>query len=260
MEDLSYPTPSVDAVNQLLKSGKNVKIVSEHFHVTRGDMKQFIIDNDLVGDIIDKNYWIWDDAEDKALEQQVENGLSLSDIAERHSRSEGAIISRMSMMKLSFPRGSPSYVKPVKWTNDDEIKLMNLVESGKTLSEISKELDRGSKSIQTKCRNLRKMGHQIPSITKPSRGKKSSAKLKLPTDSPKKSVKVTKKASNSKPTKKSKPKKEKVPTHLETCNNCRGSLQQMFRCYHTDCSDCDTDEVQVCFEKFVHEISQTNLI
>ena len=158
----------VSTVQDLLNQGKSVKEIAEAFQTNLIKTKQFIRDNNLIDLLQNKSYWPWDEQEDDQLRDELERALPLEQIAELHSRTEGAVKCRIRNLKLEAASpedpedpDAPKKV-PFRWSEESVEEMLRMKREGASLAAISQAIGRTEKAIQAKLRKIKAASKTSP--------------------------------------------------------------------------------------------------
>lgn len=159
-----------DRICQLMDAGKNVQEISIKLHLSIEIIKAYVRDNGLDERLKNKSCFFWLPKEDEQLVQEIEQGMSLFDIARAHRRSEKAIIDHVKkVLKMDVPYLFAQKRNPKDWREADVELLIQMVKQQRSLRDISQHFGRKPKAIKGKYAKLRKERPGLPPLGKMSK-------------------------------------------------------------------------------------------
>lgn len=96
----------------------------------------------------------WSEDEDIRLRYLIEHGATYADLERELSRSTYAI--RRRIYDLYLPK--PKRGKEIPWTDDDQRRLVRMIDQGYTVDVCARELGRSANSVRARVERIRKSG------------------------------------------------------------------------------------------------------
>ena len=156
-EEQNYTDSELLNITEGIDDGLSVKEISVRHSIALNKVRDIVTDQGLVDGLQNRSYWIWDDDEDDELvvAWSNEDRPSLKEIAERHKRTVGAIQSRLKFLQKEGRIDIESKSNTGhRWSAEDTVKLVYLVENEESWSEIAEEMGRSVKAVQRKYRSM----------------------------------------------------------------------------------------------------------
>lgn len=174
-----WTTTELTQVKQLLEQGLTYRHIARHLNRTARGVEMFVLRNHLNPE--DNGHTIWTHQEILTLKELIKQNLHDKEIAQILNRTVPAIQNAVARLELTNIRKKSGNFSGKPWLNPEIIKLRNLYNEGKTISEIAAILNRTHSSV---CNCIRR--NQLSSKTELS--KYNANNFKHPINTPKKVV------------------------------------------------------------------------
>jgi transposase len=118
---------------------------------------------------------VWTDADDAQLAKAWQDGVSFKEIATKMGRTRGAVSGRLHRLQAAGKVPAPMAASAddtalratgrsqlARWTDEDDAEMMRLYRADVPLNDITKQISRTRKAMQSRLGLLRKAGHDLP--------------------------------------------------------------------------------------------------